>query len=68
MTYEHVTVVQGMKYLHDSVVKSHGRLRSACCFIDSRWVLKIENVGLHWLRHTDVESVTNLHQSQEQSK
>ena len=44
---------QGMKYLHTSPVESHGALRSSCCVIDSRWVLKVGSVGLHWLRHSD---------------
>ena len=42
-----------MKYLHASPVESHGALRSSCCVIDSRWVLKVGSVGLHWLRHSD---------------
>ena len=53
-TYSPVPVLfQGMKYLHASPVESHGALRSSCCVIDSRWVLKVGSVGLHWLRHSD---------------
>ena len=37
---------QGMTYLHDSVIKSHGRLKSSNCVVDSRWVLKITDYGL----------------------
>ena len=44
---------QGLKYLHASPVGSHGALRSSCCVIDSRWVLKVGSVGVHWLRHSD---------------
>ena len=39
-----------MKYIHDSAIGSHGKLRSGSCLINSRWVLKIANAGLHWLR------------------
>ena len=35
-----------MTYLHDSVIKSHGRLKSSNLVVDSRWVLKITDYGL----------------------
>ncbi|XP_071106522.1 speract receptor-like [Haliotis cracherodii] len=40
-------VVRGMIYLHDSEMKSHGKLKSSNCVVDSRWVLKITDCGLH---------------------
>ena len=41
---------QGMKYIHESPLGSHGNLKSNCCLIDSRWMLKISGFGLQWLR------------------
>lgn len=43
-------VVRGMSYLHNSVIKSHGALKSTNCLVDSRFVLKITDFGLHFLR------------------
>lgn len=39
-------LVRGMRYLHNSTVKCHGRLNSRNCIIDSRWVLKITDYAL----------------------
>ena len=39
-------MIQGMCYIHDSVIRSHGRLKSSNCVVDSRWVLKITDYGL----------------------
>lgn len=46
----------GMAYLHNSDIRYHGNLNSHNCIVDSRFVLKITNVGLHVLQevlHTD---------------
>lgn len=39
-----------MTYLHDSPLKSHGKLKSSNCLVDSRWVVKITDFGLHELK------------------
>ncbi|OQV18778.1 Atrial natriuretic peptide receptor 2 [Hypsibius exemplaris] len=39
-------IVSGMIYIHDSPVGPHTRLTSHCCFIDSRFVVKITDYGL----------------------
>jgi tRNA A-37 threonylcarbamoyl transferase component Bud32 len=43
---------QGMSYLHSSDVRSHGSLKSSNCVVDSRFVLKITDFGLHSLRYS----------------
>ncbi|XP_064612109.1 atrial natriuretic peptide receptor 1-like [Liolophura sinensis] len=40
-------IVNGMTYLHSSPLKSHGRLKSTNCVVDSRWLLKITDYGLN---------------------
>ncbi|KAH9369111.1 hypothetical protein HPB48_012786 [Haemaphysalis longicornis] len=42
-----------MAYLHNSVIHSHGNLKSSNCVVDSRFVLKITDFGLHSLRLSD---------------
>ena len=34
-----------MRYLHNSDIKVHGRLRSSHCVVDSRFMLKIKGFG-----------------------
>lgn len=47
-------IIRGMLYLHSSDIKSHGSLKSSNCVVDSRFVLKIADFGLHFLRsHED---------------
>ncbi|XP_030644329.1 atrial natriuretic peptide receptor 1 [Chanos chanos] len=39
-------IVKGMTFLHNSVIVSHGNLKSSNCVVDSRFVLKITDYGL----------------------
>lgn len=39
-------LVKGMRYLHASPVRAHGRLSSRNCLVDSRWLLRITDYGL----------------------
>lgn len=41
---------QGMHFLHSTDIRSHGNLKSSNCVVDSRFVLKITDFGLHRLR------------------
>ncbi|XP_041349332.1 atrial natriuretic peptide receptor 2-like [Gigantopelta aegis] len=36
---------KGMEYIHKSILRSHGNLKSSNCVIDSRWVLKVTDYG-----------------------
>ncbi len=67
-------IIQGMTYLHDSVIRCHGRLKSSNCVVDSRWVLRITDYGLSEYKsgaepdvemseHTYYQSEYRVHQS-----
>ncbi|OXA44046.1 Atrial natriuretic peptide receptor 2 [Folsomia candida] len=43
-------IVKAMHYLHGSDIRSHGNLKSSNCVVDSRFVLKVTDFGLHSLR------------------
>ena len=42
-----------MLYLHNSVIGTHGNLKSSNCVVDSRFVLKITDFGLKSFREPD---------------
>ncbi|XP_038051190.1 retinal guanylyl cyclase 2-like [Patiria miniata] len=51
-----VDLVSGMRYLHNSPIKQHGRLTSSNCVIDSRWVLKVTDYGIPAMLSTQSQS------------
>lgn len=52
--------LQAMAYIHSSEIRSHGNLKSSNCVVDSRFVLKVTDFGLHSLRlPTDEDDATN---------
>lgn len=47
-----------MAYIHASEIRSHGNLKSSNCVVDSRFVLKITDFGLHCMRgHSSFDEV-----------
>lgn len=52
-------IVRGMNYLHHSAIKSHGALKSSNCLVDNRFVLKIADFGLQFLRKYTQDDVFN---------
>lgn len=53
-------IVKGMVFLHNSVIFSHGKLKSSNCVVDKRFVLKITDYGLSSFR-SDLESGSDAH-------
>ncbi|ESP00406.1 hypothetical protein LOTGIDRAFT_140809 [Lottia gigantea] len=50
-------IVRGMAYLHGTDVHSHGNLKSTNCVVDSRFVVKLTDFGLHKLREPDEDTI-----------
>jgi len=50
---------EGMDYLHNSFVGSHGHLTSKSCVVDSRYSCKITDYGVNWLRNRYSEPETD---------
>jgi hypothetical protein len=49
-----------MFFLHNSDVRSHGKLKSSNCVVDSRFVLKVTDFGLHRLHAMEETSAEEL--------
>jgi hypothetical protein len=47
--------VQGLAFLHDSELHTHGNLKSSNCVVNSRWSLQVTDYGLFELRHLSLE-------------
>ncbi|PIK54965.1 membrane guanylyl cyclase, partial [Apostichopus japonicus] len=43
----------GMHYIHSSMIRSHGNLKSSNCVVDNRFVLKVTDFGLNTVRQPD---------------
>lgn len=39
-------IIEGVNYLHSSIVEYHGRLKSLSCYIDGRFTVKLGDYGL----------------------
>ncbi|KAG7233278.1 hypothetical protein INR49_007260 [Caranx melampygus] len=57
----------GMVFLHNSVIISHGKLKSSNCVVDNRFVLKITDYGLSSFR-SDGDSGKDAHAYYAQEK
>ncbi len=56
---------QGMAFLHNSVIVSHGNLKSSNCVVDNRFVLKITDYGLSSIRtESDTEDAYSYYARQ----
>lgn len=53
-------IIKGMAFLHASEMHVHGNLKSSNCVVDSRFVLKITDFGLHSLRQPNLGSSNRL--------
>ena len=46
---------QGMAYIQSTEIRSHGNLKSTNCVVDSRFVVKITDFGIHYFREKEEE-------------
>nr|XP_046273133.1 atrial natriuretic peptide receptor 1 [Scatophagus argus]XP_046273134.1 atrial natriuretic peptide receptor 1 [Scatophagus argus] len=54
-------IVKGMLFLHNSVIVSHGNLKSSNCVVDSRFVVKLTDYGLQSLRTSSCPEDTHAY-------
>lgn len=45
-----IDVAEGLLYLHQSELGSHGLLTSQCCYLDTMWMVKISDYGMAHFR------------------
>ena len=50
-------VLQAMAYLTSTDIRSHGALKSTNCVVDSRFVLKVTDFGIHDFRGLDEDTL-----------
>ncbi|ETN68950.1 adenylate/guanylate cyclase catalytic domain protein [Necator americanus] len=46
-------IAEGLRFLHASFIKCHGRLRSGCCLVSESWQVKISDYGVESLAEED---------------
>uniref|UniRef100_A0A7I4YP18 Guanylate cyclase n=1 Tax=Haemonchus contortus TaxID=6289 RepID=A0A7I4YP18_HAECO len=46
-------IAEGLRFLHNSFISSHGRLRSDCCLVTDSWQVKVSDYGTGSLREDD---------------
>lgn len=51
-----------MLYIHNSMLISHGNLKSSNCVVTSRWVLQVTDFGLADMRHCAENDSIGEHQ------
>ncbi|RUS81233.1 hypothetical protein EGW08_011027, partial [Elysia chlorotica] len=54
-------IVRGMTYIHSSEIKSHGHLKSSNCVVDSRFVVKITDFGLHYFKEKEEQLLDDIY-------
>ncbi|CAC5377896.1 ANPRA [Mytilus coruscus] len=52
----------GMNFIHNSLLKFHGNLKSSNCVIDNRWVLKVTDFGLAKINYCYRNTIPSEHQ------
>ncbi|KAK3788191.1 hypothetical protein RRG08_020897 [Elysia crispata] len=50
-----------MTYIHSSEIRSHGHLKSSNCVVDSRFVVKITDFGLHYFKEKEEQLLDDIY-------